>query len=172
MPKPLKKCRICNNVFKYMYTEELKTLSFISDHTKIPISTVRSRLIGLGVKLRSRSESLKLNPNLNKDKLGVSRPPFTEEHKRKISESRLQSTKFKGTTKKPDGYIEYTRGENKGRKVHTVIIEKSICRRINKDEVVHHIDRIKDHNEIENLQLMTRSSHMSLHRREVSNELQ
>lgn len=71
-----------------------------------------------------------------------------------------------GFSTKPNGYVEYTRGPNKFRSVHVVLMEERIGRALLDDEVVHHIDGDKSNNDINNLALMTRSAHTRLHRRE------
>lgn len=50
------------------------------------------------------------------------------------------------------------------------IIEKSLGRELNSDEVVHHINEIKTDDRIENLQLMSFSSHRSHHARKYFTE--
>lgn len=55
-------------------------------------------------------------------------------------------------------------GENKGRGVHVVVMERHIGRRLDADEVVHHIDGNKHNNDLSNLQLMKRADHTRLHR--------
>lgn len=47
---------------------------------------------------------------------------------------------------------------------HRVIIEKKIGRKLNSNEIVHHVNEDKLDNRIENLMLMSRSEHMRLHR--------
>ena len=49
---------------------------------------------------------------------------------------------------------------------HTVVMERAIGRYLNQDEVVHHINRIKSDNRLENLVLMNRHEHQSMHMRE------
>lgn len=46
---------------------------------------------------------------------------------------------------------------------HILVMEREIGRNLAADEVVHHINRIKDDNRLENLQLMTKHDHMSMH---------
>lgn len=61
-----------------------------------------------------------------------------------------------------NGYFIITR---KGRTYleHNFIMEESIGRKLEKYEVVHHINGNKKDNRIENLKLMTRSEHTSFH---------
>lgn len=47
---------------------------------------------------------------------------------------------------------------------HVLIMEEHIGRRLEKTEVVHHIDGTRDNNDISNLLLLTRSEHSALHR--------
>lgn len=68
-----------------------------------------------------------------------------------------------------NGYItEYKNGYNKKGNVkqHRRIMEEYLGRQLEPWEVVHHINGDKTDNRIENLKLMTRGEHSSLHRRE------
>jgi hypothetical protein len=68
-----------------------------------------------------------------------------------------------GKSLKKCGYVEITRGPEKGRYEHVILKEKKLGRRLLSHEVVHHDDENKAHNSDENLKLMTRGNHSSLH---------
>jgi len=74
-----------------------------------------------------------------------------------------------GFTAKETGYIyvhmpEHPAANKRGYiPEHTIIMEKAIGRRLNANEVVHHINGIKNDNSLSNLKLMTEYQHKSLH---------
>lgn len=146
-----------------------KSIPEIADLIGMTRSTTRLSLIYSGVKLRTRTEGIQLAaPRMGKHFLGVKRGPMSELVKGKLRESALQRSEISavGFSLKPNGYIEITKGPNKGRSVHVVTMEGIIGRRLKKSEVVHHKDRNRQNNDPKNLQLMTRSSHTKLHRTE------
>lgn len=149
-----------------MYLVRLMSIPEISKETQIPLSTVRFRLKKLGV-LRSRSESIRLASE--KGKLGSGqrgkKRVFTDDWKENISKAKIAHGELfaAGVSLKPSGYLEHTRGEHKNRRVHVVIMEKIIGRKLKSDECIHHIDGNKTNNDASNLQLMTFKEHSSLH---------
>lgn len=138
------------------------SLPQVSEETGIPISTLRYRLNKLGV-LRSRKAGVILaskNGRLGSGTRGKRRV-FSAEWRENISNARKGSGR--GWSLKPNGYIEITTGENKGRLEHSVLMEAHIGRRLLPHECVHHIDGNRSNNKIENLQIMTRSEHARHH---------
>lgn len=137
----------------------------VSKVTGIPLSTLRFRFKKMGI-LRNRADGVRIaakNGKLGKNK-GMKRV-FSESHKKNISIGRLRGAEIsaKGTRINPRGYIEHTRGANKGRGQHCVLMEHAIGRKLFIDECVHHIDGDRANNDIENLKVMTKSEHASLH---------
>ena len=61
------------------------------------------------------------------------------------------------------GYIRIRNGKISSKALHRHIMEQHIGRPLKDDEVVHHINHIKNDNRIENLQLMTRAEHIVHH---------
>jgi hypothetical protein len=77
-----------------------------------------------------------------------------------------------GKTKKDSGYIlvykpNHPRADKHGYvPEHTLIMEKHIDRYLNDNEVVHHINGIKDDNKLKNLQIMDVDEHKKYHSRQ------
>jgi len=141
----------------------------VAEATGIPASTIRFRLHRDGA-LRSRSEGIRLaagEGRLGAGFRGKTRT-FTQGHCDAISRSRLAwgEENAAGVSLKPNGYIEITRGPDKGKSVHVAKMEARLGRPLAEDECVHHIDGNKTNNDDNNLALLTRSGHSRLHRRE------
>jgi hypothetical protein len=143
-----------------------KSIPEISDRFGIPRSTVRARLLSNGVAMRSavvgmtkaKREGRGISPRCGKYER-------TAEIRAKLSAARIANANAtaSGVSKKPSGYLEVTRGENKGRGAHVVAMEKALGVRIPAGFVVHHVDEIRDDNDLDNLALMTRAAHARLH---------
>lgn len=148
-----------------LYITERKSIPDIAVLLGMSYYAARQALLRTGVALRSRADGVRAaRPKLGSGLRGKKRS-FTEAHRSNIAAAR-RAAPARGVSRKPNGYLEFTRGEHKGRAVHVVVMERALGRALDQDEVVHHIDRDRSNNEISNLQVMTRSAHMSLHRRE------
>jgi hypothetical protein len=144
-----------------------RSIPEVSELTGIARSTVRRQLVIAGV-VRSRTDAVRLaRPKLGSGMRGRTRN-FSPEHRANIAQAKREhgERNAKGTTLKQSGYVEFTRGDEKGRSVHVVLMERRIGRRLLSDEVVHHIDGDRANNHPNNLALMTRAAHARLHRRE------
>lgn len=142
-----------------------KSIPQISEATGMNRSRVRRELLQANTPLRTRKEALSIREGLGANAKGKTRE-FTSEWKRNIARSRAAwaDKNAAGVSVKPSGYVEITRGENKGRSEHVLIMEKRLGRRLLPDEVVHHIDGDRSNNSENNLALMTRSGHSRHHR--------
>lgn len=158
-----------NKVIVEMY-ESGMSLPQVSSSTGIPVSTVRNWVKKAGV-LRCRAAGVRLaagQGRLGVHLLGKKRPPRDESWCRAISDGLKESWKGRanGVTRKPNGYLEVTVGEHKGRGHHRVIAEKMIGRKLMDTECVHHRDGNRSNNDPQNLEVMTFSEHASLHAKE------
>lgn len=67
----------------------------------------------------------------------------------------------------PQGYLINCADRNNRYEVHRAIMEQHLGRKLTSDEIVHHKDGNKLNNSIENLEILTRSEHINLHRPEL-----
>lgn len=155
-----------NKVCEFELYSSGKSIPECSEITGIPLSTLRFRFKKAGI-LRSRTEGVRIAAHNGKlSHLKGTTRVFTDEWKKRISESKLHAglMNAESVSKKPSGYLEITRGKNKGKRVHVVVMETHLGRPLIDGEVVHHIDSDKTNNHIDNLALLTRSGHARLHR--------
>lgn len=150
-----------------LYLSEMLSIPDLGQVLGITYSTARKLLFDFGISIRSRSDGIRAaSHKLGKHLIGKKRV-FSDEWKENIRKSKTRAAELtsKGVSDKTNGYSEFTRGENKGRCVHAVVMESSIGRRLLQDEVVHHVDGDKQNNDINNLELMSRSEHTRLHQK-------
>lgn len=61
------------------------------------------------------------------------------------------------------GYVRLAITTNEWDYEHRIVVEKSLGRKLEYDENIHHINHDKTDNRLENLQLLSRSEHTKLH---------
>lgn len=152
-------------ILNRLYIVEHKSMTQIATQLNMPYSSVRKMMIDCEIPIRTRVEGIRLAGGRLGSGMRGKKRVFSNNHIRNIKIAALNrwSTQANGVSLKPNGYYEITRGKNKGRSVHVVIMESLIGRKLNKDEVVHHKNECKTDNNISNLELMTRSEHSILH---------
>ena len=142
------------SVFNYLKKYNIKSRPKMTEKTKKKIS---------------KANKGKVSPNKGK-KLPI-------ETKLKISISKKgkfrKPSKYGGHKKiRQDGYVKvYTPNHPKATKdgyvmEHILVMEEKIGRYLKTDEVVHHKNKKRNDNRLENLQLMTLKEHASLHMKE------
>jgi hypothetical protein len=164
----MKSCRkiINPDLLYHLYVADKKSIPEISEILNECKSTIRKHLIYNNIPRRNNVEGVRLN-SYKIGRKGI-RKPHSDLTKKRMSDSRKRWAQQNaiGISIKQCGYYEITNGVNKGRRLHDVLMEKHIGRKLENFEVVHHINRIKTDNRIGNLQIMTKSDHSSLHARE------
>lgn len=149
-----------------MYSQEMMSIPMIAVELSIPQSRLRTRLFSCGVKLRTRTEGIRLRRDVLGSGLRGKKRQFSDEWKTNLRASLIRSGEARaaGISYKSNGYVQITRGENKHRSQHVVIMEQHIGRRLLKNECVHHIDGNRSNNNLDNLALLTRAEHSRIHR--------
>ena len=148
-----------------LYEEGLSLLE-VSAEIGANYSATRNMVMRSGVEIRSRKKAGGMaGPKISRKAKGVNRGPFTDLHKKRISEGRSRWGKENavGVRKTSNGYMEHTTWPKKGHGVHRSVAEEKIGRTLRADEVVHHVNGARDDNRPDKLEVMTRSEHCKLH---------
>ena len=158
------------------YINKKKPMHQIARENSIAVGTVFNMMKKYDIPSRERmshetkekiSKSLKARPF-------TPRGTMSDYQRKRISEGKkgkyLIHSKYGGHTKKrSDGYIsvyvpEHPRSNKDGYVMeHVLVMENHIGRHLTNGEIVHHKNKIRDDNRVDNLQIMTKSEHARFH---------
>ena len=165
------------------YIDNQKSMNQIAKENHIAIGTVYNYIKKYNIKSRKHLtvSARKTISEKNKGRISPMKgKKLSKETKEKISKAKKGKykiiTEFGGHKKqRKDGYISvYVPNHKRANKdgyimEHILIMEQHIGRCLKDDEVVHHKNKIRNDNRIENLQLMTFKEHASFHMKERYN---
>ncbi len=163
-------------LLRKLYLDERMTMKEIGEVLGVGAVAIYYRLKKFGIPTRDRHDhptSDKVRENARRVGRGRKGTKQTAEAKRKMSDAKkgrmLNPSEYGGHTKNRSGYVyvynpTHPHCSSDGYVMeHRLVIEQYIGRHLKKDESVHHINRNRKDNRLENLQLMTRSEHAKLH---------
>lgn len=170
---------ISEQELKFLYTDKEMTIKEISQSLGCSVGTVCNYMHKYHIRSRPRITD-RTKHRISQAMVGKkSRKdiPASDETKKKMSESHkglfLKPSEFGGHRKcRTDGYISiYFPSHPKATKdgyvmEHILVMERKIGRHLRNGEVVHHINKNRCDNRVENLMLMTKSEHTSMHLKE------
>lgn len=160
-----------------LYSIKKMTMKEISEYLGVSVGSVYNYIKKYGIESRPamtdevRKKISKTKTGVPSKLKGVKRPIET---RKRISEAKtgkyLKKSKYGGHKKtRSDGYIAVYNPQhphaNKSGYVmeHVLVMEDYIGRYLKDDEVVHHVNKNRSDNRIENLRLMTFKEHAGLH---------
>lgn len=158
-----------------LYISQNKSMREIAESLNVSVGSIYKYIKKYNIETREPHKGFRGKHHTRETKEKISKAHkgkiVTQETRNKMSESkRLNKEGHK--KQRSDGYISvYYPTHPKATKggyifEHHLVMENHIGRFLNDNEVVHHINHIRNDNRIENLRLMTFKDHAALHMKE------
>jgi len=145
------------SVFKYIHSYNIPVRKEVTEKSK---AKFREKMVGRPSKLRGRKLSKETIEKIKTSKIGKLKNGIG--HKKIRKDGYVAVYKPMDTSSNKEGYIME----------HRLIMEQYIGRKLRDDEVVHHKNKNRKDNRIENLELMTFKEHARLHMIERHNKME
>ena len=161
-----KRPKIERDDLEEMYSVQGMSMKEIAKKTGFSRSVVFRLIKKYNIPTRSFQDGFDLYYQKNPNARSQIKHHLSPEQKAKLLEGarRYKETRPKKRVRiNEKGYLVYTCGSKKGRPVHRVIMEEHLGRKLSKEECVHHINEDKLDNRIENLQVLSRGEHTTIH---------
>ena len=171
---------IKKEILEKLYLDEEMTMHEIAEFLDVSVGSVYNYIKKYGIPSRptmTEKTKRKISAKLKGKPAKLKVRKLSQETKKKISKS--NKGKYKNPSiygghkkKRRDGYIsvympDHPYATKDGYVMeHILVMENYIGRYITRDEVVHHINKIRDDNRIENLKLMTFKEHAGMNLKE------
>jgi hypothetical protein len=141
-----------------------RSTSAIAKELGCGTGTVRNRMIALGIPRRPHWAHFKGRPKSaqQRAKMSVARRKYWAAHTNREAFKALISLRNSGT-RNHSGYRTAYDPKQVTNREHRLVMEAHLGRRLERDEVVHHINGVKIDNRVENLLIMSPAQHMVLH---------
>jgi hypothetical protein len=158
-------CPLCNIIHKMLkcYSKEKRIrYKFCSDNCYKEFIKIQDE--------SKKKEYIKICNNCKKEFIAIRKKTKTGCHfcSQECSikyQKGINHPSYNGGTSFNNGYLIENVNQKKYKLKHRIVMEQYIGRKLNKNEIVHHIDENKKNNNIENLQLMEKKEHDKYHSR-------
>lgn len=160
------------SVLYQLYVVDAKPMHEVAREMNLAVGTIYNKLKKFGIPTREAHQGMKGKKTSDETKLKLSIALTGRKMSKETVEKMAEAHRLKGaghTKKRHDGYVQvyypkHHRSNKSGYVMeHILIMEEHIGRHLNPDEVVHHINFVRNDNRIENLKIMTKTEHMSFH---------
>lgn len=163
---------IDEDVLNNLYLKENRSMNEIAKIIGVSVGTVYNYIKFYNIQSRPEHQGFKGKHHTETAKANISKANSGRTFSRKTIDKMSKSAKVGGVghkKKRVDGYVsiyfpDHPHSSTDGYIMeHILVMEALIGRHLYEYECVHHINEVKSDNRKENLKLMTKSEHMSLH---------
>ena len=153
-------CPICNSEFQYRNKTEIYCSNKCSGISKRG-DVINTQCAFCGKEMNKRKWELNgsVNNFCNKE--------CYYEYIRENPKTGEYHPNWNGGVYMQDGYKSLKQEDGSYKFEHRIVMEEYLGRELSSDEIIHHIDGNRSNNDISNLQLLSRTEHIEIHREDL-----